>query len=162
MVVASSEIMRERRSTTAQLNRGMPTGQMADDIVRGLILTTSDVPLPVKSLFAFNGAGLFTATIGTVMDHCPVRTEDLLSKTKVAGGERVLVDVLQRDGVVCVDSEHGIGSDLCGVRHGSGKIRKQRMIELQRVLAGRKIVDLVLTRAGANRERGVARIAEQR
>jgi hypothetical protein len=62
----------------------------------GLIQSTSDVPLPVKSLFAFKGAGLFTATIGTVMDHCPVRTGDILSKPEIAGGKAALVDVLQR------------------------------------------------------------------
>jgi hypothetical protein len=62
--------------------------------------------------------------VGTVMDHCPVRTEDLLSKTEIAAGKGVLVDVLQRHGVVGVDGEYRVGSDLCGIGHRGCKIRK--------------------------------------
>jgi hypothetical protein len=59
------------------------------------------------------------------------------------GGGRI-----ERHGVVGVDDEHRVGAGLTGVVHRRGEVREQGRVELQRVLGGVEVGDLVVALEG--------------
>jgi hypothetical protein len=74
------------------------------------------------------------------------------AETKIGCSKAAHVHILQRYRVVGVGRDDRARPHLLGVRHCGGKIGQQRQAELQGVMVGLKIHDLVLPEAGAENE----------